>query len=102
LYPLNPDKVLKDILKPVGESTSNEQIIPVFKPCEIDLCQQGQLIHTPVTPGALKLLYTLIKQDACAEDDLSKQRLQRHMQMFANAAYTSFTEHAIQRDQILS
>jgi hypothetical protein len=101
LYPFNPDKVLKDIPKPVSEPTGTEPIIPILKTCEIDLCPQGEVLHTPVIPEGLTLLYTLIKQDACAEDDLSKQRLQRHTQKFANAAQISFAEHVLQRDQIL-
>jgi len=53
-----------------------------------------------VTPEALTFLHTLIKQDAHAEDEISKQRLQRHLQKFANAAQTCFAEHVLQREQI--
>jgi hypothetical protein len=45
-------------------------------------------------------LHSLIKQDNYAEDEMSKQRLQRHIQKFANAAQTCFTERALQRAQI--
>ena len=105
LYPFNPDKVLKDIPKPVTEptiikSTITEPTIPILKTCEIDLCPQGEVLQTPVTPEALTLLHNLIKQDACAEDETSKQRLQRHIQKFANAAQTCFAERALQREQI--
>jgi hypothetical protein len=41
-----------------------------------------------------------MKRDACADDETSKQRLQRHIQKFANAAQIGFAERAIQRDQI--
>src|SRR6266480_866096 len=111
LYPSNPDKVIKDIPKPVteptiseptiSEPTISEPTIPILKTCEIDFCPQGEVLQTPVTPEALTLLHNLIKQDACAEDEMSKQRLQRHIQKFANAAQTSFAERALQRDQIL-
>jgi len=53
-----------------------------------------------VTPRAFTLLHNLIKQDAYAEDEMSKQCLQRHIQKFANAAHTCFAERALQRDQI--
>jgi hypothetical protein len=95
LYPFNPDKVLVDILKPVAEPT-----IPILKTCEIDLYSQGEVVQTLITPKALILLHNLIKQDAYAEDEKSKQRLQRHIQKFANAAQTCFAERALQREQI--
>ena len=44
-------------------------------------------------------LHNLIKQDAHALDETSKQRLQRHQQKLANAAQTSFSEHALLQDQ---
>ncbi len=43
-------------------------------------------------------LHNLIKQDAHALDEASKQRLQRHLQKLANAAQTSFAEHALLQD----
>lgn len=53
-----------------------------------------------MTSEALTSLHNLIKQDAYAEDEMSKQRLQRHIQKFANTAQTCFAERALQRDQI--
>jgi len=104
LYPLNPDKVLNDIPRPVPEPASPEPVteptIPTLKTYEINLGQQGEVLLTPVTPRGLTLLHNLIKQDADAEDEMSKQRLQRHLQKFANAAHTCFAERALQRDQI--
>jgi len=99
------DKVIKDIPKPVTETTITEPTIteptiPILKTCEIDLCPQVEVLQTPVTLEALTLLHNLIKQDACAEDEMSKQRLQRHIQKFANAAQTCFAERALQREQI--
>ena len=44
-------------------------------------------------------LHNLIKQDAHALDETSKQLLQRHLQKLANAAQTSFAEHALLQDQ---
>jgi hypothetical protein len=104
LYPLNPDKVLNDIPRPVPEPASPEPVteptIPTLKTYEINLGQQGEVLLTPVTPRGLTLLHNLIKQDADAEDEMSKQRLQKHLQKFANAAHTCFAERALQRDQI--
>ena len=84
-----------DILKPVTEPT-----IPILKTCEIDLYSQGEVVQTLITPKALILLHNLIKQDAYAEDKKSKQRLQRHIQKFVNAAQTSFTKGVLQQNQI--
>ena len=105
LYPSNPEKVIMDIPKPVteptiAESTITEPTIPTLKTCEIDLCPQGEVLQTPLTLEALTLLHNRIKQDACAEDEMSKQRLQRHIQKFANAAQICFAERALQREQI--
>jgi hypothetical protein len=94
LYPFNPDKILTDIPKPDTEPT-----IPILQTCQIDLSPQDEVLRTPVTPGALTSLHNLIRQDAYAEDEMSKQRLQRHIQKFANAAQTSFAERALQREQ---
>jgi hypothetical protein len=95
LYPYNPNKVLPDIPKPVIEQT-----IPILKTCDVELCPQDEVLQTPVTPGAFTSLHNLIKLDTYAEDEVSKQRLQRHIQKFANAAQTCFAERALQRDQI--
>jgi hypothetical protein len=53
-----------------------------------------------VTSEALTSLHNLIKQDAYAVDETSKQGLQRHLQKFANAAQMSFAERALLQDQI--
>jgi hypothetical protein len=85
LYPYNPDKVLTDIPKP-----QSEQTIPILKTSEIELCPQDEVLQTlvtPVTPGALASLHDLIKQDAYAEDEASKQRLQRHIQKITKLAF---------------
>jgi DDE superfamily endonuclease/Tc5 transposase DNA-binding domain len=70
LYPFNPDKVLTDAPKPATKPT-----IPTLKTCKIDLYPQDDVLQTPVTSEALTSLHNLIKQDAYAEDKMSKQRL---------------------------
>jgi hypothetical protein len=72
LFPFNPDKVLRDIPKPVTVKN-----LP--KACEVDLCPcpDGNTAQTPITPvtpvipsttEALVSLQGLINQDACALD----------------------------------
>lgn len=85
------------------DSPQSEQTIPILTTCEVELCPQDEVPQTPVTPvttGALTSLHNLIKQDAYAEDEASKQRLQRRIQKIAKAAETCFAERALQRDQI--
>jgi hypothetical protein len=97
LYPFNPDKVLTDIPKPA------EPTVPILQTCEIDLCPQDEVLQTPVTPvtpEALTSLHNLIKQDAYAEDEISKQRLQRHVQKLIRATSISFAERSLQRQHI--
>jgi septal ring factor EnvC (AmiA/AmiB activator) len=58
--------------------------------------------HTPVTQAAAEDIMpfnTLIKQDAHALDEISKQRLQRHVQKIASAARISFAECALLQEQ---
>jgi hypothetical protein len=69
LFPFNPDRVFRDIPKPVTALT-------VPKPIEVEVgpCPQGEVLQTPVILEALRSLHNLIKQDAYADDETSKQR----------------------------
>ncbi|KAH8704333.1 hypothetical protein GQ44DRAFT_782735 [Phaeosphaeriaceae sp. PMI808] len=53
-------------------------------------CPQDATPQTPVTPvsaeGLMSLQNLIIKQDAPALDERSKQNLQRHLQKFIKAA----------------
>jgi len=104
LIPFNPDRVLRSTLKP-----AIAQDIP--KACEVDKdpCPEGNAGQAPVTPvtpvtpvmpEALVSLQDLINQDAHTLDEMSKRRLQRRLQKLTNAARISFTERALQKDQI--
>jgi hypothetical protein len=56
---------------------------------------------TPVSAEALGSLQDLIlKQDAHALDETSKQSLKRHLQRFAKATRASFAKLVLQEDQI--
>jgi hypothetical protein len=54
---------------------------------------------TPVTTEALTSLHNLIKQEACALNEPSKQRIQRHVQKLASAAQIAFAKQALFQDQ---
>jgi len=77
LFPINPDRVLTDIPKPVATLTDSKAL-----EADVSNCLQDEVVQTPVTPvtsAALMPLQDLIKQDAHALDEMSKQRLQRHV-----------------------
>ncbi|KAL8634877.1 MAG: hypothetical protein Q9228_007571, partial [Teloschistes exilis] len=63
---------------------------------------QDKVPHTPITPvtaEGLTPIHKLIKQDAHGLDEISKQRLHRHVQKIASAARISFAECALLQDQ---
>ena len=94
LFPFNPDRVLRDIQKPPAELT-----VPKADEVKVESCPQDEVLQTPVTAEALTSLHSLIEQDTHALDETSKQRLQRRLQKFANAAQISFAERALLADE---
>jgi len=99
LEPLNPDRVLKDIPKPPAE-------VAVAKADEVKVrsCPQDDVPQTPVTPmspsAVMSLHNFIIKKQARALDEPSKQSLERYVQKLTKAAQTSFTQYVLQRNQI--
>lgn len=83
LFPVNPDRVLRDTPKPLPELTVLN---------EVASCPQDEVLQKPVTPvtlvttEALTSLYNLIKQETYTLNEPSKQRIQRHVQKLASAA----------------
>jgi hypothetical protein len=99
LFPFNPDRVLRDILKP--ETTPDNP-----RACESSTGLSGEndtvpaTPTTPVTTEALLTIQALIKKDACALDEDSKRRLDKHVQRLTNAANISFAERDLQKEHI--
>jgi hypothetical protein len=68
-------------------------------------CPQDEVLQTPITPVTpvtaedLTSLHNLIKQEACALNEQSKQRIQRHVQKLASAAQISFVKQTLLQDQ---
>jgi hypothetical protein len=97
LFPFNPERVLRDTPKPLPELTVLDKVV--------GSCPQDEVLQMPVTPvtpvttEALTSLHNLIKQEACALNEPSKQRLQRHVQKLASAAQISFAKQALLQDQ---
>jgi hypothetical protein len=95
LFLFNPDRVLTDIPKPPAEAT-------VLDADGVRSCSQDVVPRTPMTPvsaEALAALQILIKQDAQAFDETSKQSLQRHVEKLTNAAHRSFAKTALLEDR---
>jgi hypothetical protein len=88
LYPFNPDKVLRDIQKPLAELT-------IRKPDKVKFNLQDEVLQTPVTAEHVIALHNLIEQDAGSLDETSKNRLQK----LANAAKLSTAEYALLQDE---
>jgi hypothetical protein len=97
LFPFNPERVLRDTPKPLPELTVLDKVV--------GSCPQDEVLQMPVTPvtpvttEALTSLHNLIKQEACALNEPSKQRIQRHVQKLASAAQISFAKQALLQDQ---
>ena len=99
LFPFNPDRVLRDISKPLADLTMSKADEVKMRSCPQDVVLQTHV--TSVSAEAFIALQNLIiKQDAHALDETSKQSLQRHLQKLAKAVQTSFAKGALQQDQI--
>ena len=99
LFPFNPERVLRDIPKLLPEQTVLN---------EMTACPQNEMLQKPVTPvspvtlvtaTALTSLHNLIKQEACAFNEPSKQRIQRHVAKLVSAAQISFAKQILLQDQ---
>jgi hypothetical protein len=98
LFPFNPQRVLHDLEKPFAALTeaagpSSEVVsTPIAAPV------------TPVTPvcaaGFTALRDAIIDGDACALDEVDKQRLDRHIGKLAKAAQVSYAKNTLQEDRI--
>jgi hypothetical protein len=99
LFPLNPDRVLRDMLKPPTKLN-----IPKVEEVRVAPCPQDTVPQTPVTPVSAEALESLqdliLKQDAHALDETSKQSLKRHLQKFAKATRVSFANGILKEEQI--
>lgn len=92
LFPFHPEKVLDDIPKPPAKLSTSEtnESVPSSRQDEAP-----QTLVTLVTANAIASLHNLIKQDALANDEASRQRLKKHVQKLANAAQLSLAERAL-------
>jgi hypothetical protein len=90
LYPFNPERVLKDIPRPLVEVVIPEAAIACTSTADVVL----QTPITPVTAEALTSLHNVIKQDTNVPDE-TRGRIQK----LAKAAQISFAERALLKDR---
>jgi hypothetical protein len=93
LFPLNSDRVLRDIAKPVAALT-----IP--KAAEVK-APQYEVLRTPVTPMSAEALSSplnMIKQ--VPDDETSRPHKERLQKRVNNAAQISFAKSILQQDHI--
>jgi hypothetical protein len=93
LFPLNSDRVLRDIAKPVAALT-----IP--KAAEVK-APQYEVLRTPVTPMSAEALSSplnMIKQ--VPDDETSRPHKERLQKKVNNAAQISFAKSILQQDHI--
>jgi hypothetical protein len=96
LFPFNPERVFRNTPKPPAQ-------LPVLGANETEVlpCAQDEVSQPPITPitpvtaEALIPFHNLIREDVRALDEMSQQRLQRHVQKLASAARVSFAECAL-------
>ncbi|KAK7177908.1 transposase [Paraphaeosphaeria sporulosa] len=99
LFPFNPDRVLNSVPKPVEEASTITAERAVVQTSPTD--ENPQTPVTPVSLEGLTLLRNLIlKQDAHTLDDKNKSKLEKHLNLFAEAAQSSFAKNALQQNHI--
>lgn len=86
IFPFNPDRVLRNIPKPLAELT-----VPKASKVKVWPCPEGEVLQTPVTAEALTSLRNLIEKDTHALDEMGQQRLKK----FAKADPVCFAECAL-------
>jgi hypothetical protein len=94
LFPFNPSRVLRDIVKPDAPLT-------VQVPCEVE-STQDEVIQTPVTPvssEAVTQLLSLINQES-RNDDPNELRRHKLTQKLANAAERFIAQQALDQNYI--
>ena len=95
LFPLNPDKVLRDLPKPATHLTAPLSNVASSGSHAQSRTTTPQTPMTLVLAGRVVALHNLIKEDAHMLDESQKQRLQKHVQKLANATHLSFAERAL-------
>ncbi|KAM0714733.1 hypothetical protein Q7P37_009750 [Cladosporium fusiforme] len=105
LFPLNPQRVLKDLVEPpaeIPEAIGEPTLVPGRSRCESAAVPAAPTTPvTPVTAEAFMSLHNLIlEKDTHALNEIEKQRFQRHLQKLTKAARTSTARGVLQQERI--
>jgi len=100
LTPLNPQRVLKDMEKPLTElSEAARDLTLVLRGLQHETPTLPVVPVTPVTPVTAEAFASLrdmiLERDAHAMDDAERQNLKRHLDKLTRAAQTSIAEGAL-------
>jgi hypothetical protein len=99
LFPFNPDRVLSSMPKPTEEASAI-----TVEPAVVQTSPADEIPQTPVTPVSQEGLTTLrnliLQRDAHALDEKNKAKLEKHLNLFAKAAQSSFAKNALQQNHI--
>lgn len=86
LYPLNPQRVLKDLVKPLAELPARDaggEPTSSSGPCQDETLINPAAPITPVTPVTAKAFLALrdfiLERDALTLEETGKQSIQRHL-----------------------
>jgi hypothetical protein len=91
LYPFSPERVLKDIQKPLPEL-----YIPIIDKVKVEFFVQSEVLRTPITSEALTLLQSRVEKDSQLLDSHSKLRVQK----LISAAEKTLAERALLLNEI--
>jgi hypothetical protein len=94
LFPFNPERVLRDVPKPVAEVDLEAEATSADLLSEVP-----RTPITPVTTEALTSLHDLIVRDTHTLNATNKDCLQRCIQKLASAAKVSFAAQALLKDR---
>ena len=98
--PFDPDKVLGNIRKPSAEpNVQKVDEVNVGSSVQDEVLLTPATPVTPVTTEAFTSPRSLIERHARANDEMSKQRLQRCLQKLTNATEMSFAERDLLVDE---
>lgn len=105
--PFNPDRVLKDLPKPLPGLLGADGVTaePAMHDAGLTVAPATSATPaTPVTPVSVEALMSLqnviVTHDAQLLDQCGKHRLQNHVQKLTKAAQTFLAKNALQREQI--
>lgn len=109
LYPFNPQRVLKDLVKPLAELPAQDTGGgPASRsgPRQDEMSRISVAPVTPATPVTAEAFLALhdfiLERDAQALEETGKQNIQRHLQKLTKGAQTSIARGALQQERIRS